>query len=53
MAKAVWNGILIAESEHYEIVERDVCFLPDFVNREYFSESDHHTALPGRTRLAT
>ena len=46
MAKAVWNGVVLAESEEYEIVEGNVYFPPNSVNREYFSDSDHQTRCP-------
>ena len=46
MAKAVWNGVVLAESEDYEIVEGNVYFPPDSINREFFTESDHQTRCP-------
>lgn len=43
MAKAVWNGAVLAESERYEVVEGNIYFPPDTVNRSYLRDSDHHT----------
>ena len=46
MAKATWNGVVLAESEEYEVVEGNVYFPPDSVKREHFTESDTHTVCP-------
>jgi uncharacterized protein (DUF427 family) len=43
MAKAIWNGAVLAESDRYEIVEGNVYFPPDTVRREYLRDSDTHT----------
>ncbi len=43
MAKAIWNGVVLAESEQTELVEGNHYFPPDTINRAYFKESDHHT----------
>ncbi len=43
MAKAIWNGQVIAESDAVEIVEGNAYFPPDSVNREYFQDSATHT----------
>lgn len=43
MAKAVWNGTVIAESQQYETVEGNVYFPPDALKREYIQASDTHT----------
>jgi uncharacterized protein (DUF427 family) len=40
MARALWNGKVIAESDRFEIVEGNVYFPPDSVNRAYFKGSD-------------
>jgi uncharacterized protein (DUF427 family) len=39
MAKAVWNGQTLAESETYETVEGNVYFPDESVKREYFRAS--------------
>ena len=46
MAKAEWNGVIIAESDRFEVVEGNVYFPPESVNREYLEESIHTTACP-------
>ena len=43
MARATWNGAVIAESDRFEIVEGNVYFPPDTVKREYLQPSDTHT----------
>lgn len=43
MAKAMWNGVVIAESESYEVVEGNVYFPAAAIQPEYFQASDHHT----------
>ena len=46
MAKATWNGAVIAESDDTVLVEGNHYFPPDSVNMEYFKQSDHHTVCP-------
>ena len=36
MAKAIWNGKVIAESDRFELVEGTVYFPADTISREYF-----------------
>jgi uncharacterized protein (DUF427 family) len=43
MAKAMWNGAVLAESDRFEIVEGNVYFPPDTVNRAYLRDSATHT----------
>ena len=43
MAKAKWNGALLAESEQTVEVEGNQYFPLSSVNRDYFQESDTHT----------
>ncbi|MCL6543414.1 MAG: DUF427 domain-containing protein [Roseiflexus sp.] len=43
MARAIWNGVVIAESDATIVVEGNHYFPPDSVNREYLRESDTHT----------
>ena len=43
MAKATWNGAVLAESEATTIVEGNHYFPPDSIRREYFKECDAHT----------
>jgi len=46
MPKAVWNGIVLAESDSTEIVEGNHYFPPNSVNKEYFEKSDTQTTCP-------
>jgi len=46
MAKAMWNGAVLAESGQFEVVEGNVYFPPSALKREYFSPSDTHTTCP-------
>ena len=46
MAKAIWNGAVLAESDQYESVEGNVYFPPTAIKREYFQSSDTHTTCP-------
>src|ERR1700684_921226 len=46
MAKAVWNGIVIAESENYETVEGNVYFPEAALKREYFRPSSTTSTCP-------
>lgn len=46
MAKAIWNGIVLAESNHTEMVEGNHYFPPNSIHKEYFKESSTHTVCP-------
>jgi uncharacterized protein (DUF427 family) len=43
MAKAIWNGAVVAESDNCEIVEGNHYFPPDTIKAEYFQPSNTHT----------
>jgi uncharacterized protein (DUF427 family) len=43
MARATWNGQVLAESDRYELVEGNVYFPPDTVRAEFLKPSDTHT----------
>lgn len=43
MAKAIWNGAILAESDHTEIVEGNHYFPRHTINKTYFKESTKHT----------
>lgn len=45
-AKAIWNGVTLAESDATIIVEGNHYFPPDSVKREAFQASDTHTTCP-------
>ena len=44
LAKAIWKGVILAQSDQCEIVERNYYFPPESVNRGYLKESDTHSA---------
>ncbi|MCB9430369.1 MAG: DUF427 domain-containing protein [Ardenticatenaceae bacterium] len=46
MAKATLNGTILAETDHYEVVEGNVYFSPESINRAFFQTSDLHTTCP-------
>jgi uncharacterized protein (DUF427 family) len=46
MAKATWNGTVLAESERYEVVEGNVYFPVEALRRERLRESGTHTTCP-------
>jgi uncharacterized protein (DUF427 family) len=43
MARATWNGAVLAESDEVELVEGNVYFPPSSVRRENLRESETHT----------
>jgi uncharacterized protein (DUF427 family) len=43
MAKATWNGAVLAESDRFEVVEGNVYFPPEALRREHTRPSDTHT----------
>jgi uncharacterized protein (DUF427 family) len=43
MARAIWNGAIIAESDATVVVEGNHYFPPEAVKREHLSESASHT----------
>lgn len=46
MARAVWNGAVLAESNDIRIVEGNAYFPPESVNHEYFRRSESRTRCP-------
>ena len=46
MARAVWNGEVLAESRDTIVVEGNHYFPRDSVNMAFFHESDNHTTCP-------
>lgn len=46
MAKAIWNGAVLAESNRTVEVEGNQYFPPDAVRREHLRESATHTTCP-------
>jgi uncharacterized protein (DUF427 family) len=43
MPRAVWNGVVVAESPTTEVVEGNHYFPPDSIKTEYFQPSATHT----------
>ncbi len=46
MAKAIWNGHVIAESETFEVVENNVYFPEASIRREFFRPSTTTSTCP-------
>lgn len=46
MARATWNGVVIAESDRFEMVEGNVYFPPEAVKGDYLRPSETHTVCP-------
>ena len=44
--KAIWNGVVIAESDDTVIVEGNHYFPKDALHREYVVDSTHQTTCP-------
>ena len=42
--KAIWNGVVIAESDDTVVVEGNHYFPPESVNRDYLAFSNHRSA---------
>lgn len=43
MSRAIWNGVVLAESDHCQRVEGNAYFPPHSIKRQYFKESATHT----------
>jgi len=46
MAKAVWQGQVLAESDDFEVVEGNVYFPPSAITKDLFEPSEHRTVCP-------
>lgn len=46
MARATWNGQVVAESDRYELVEGNVYFPPDAVKPEFLRPAEKTTSCP-------
>lgn len=46
MAKAIWEGVVLAESNQCVEVEGNQYFPPDTIHQEYFKPSAAHTLCP-------
>jgi uncharacterized protein (DUF427 family) len=52
MARATWNGEIIAEADRFEMVEGNVYFPPSSVKREFLVASDTRTLCPWKGRAS-
>jgi len=43
MPKAIWEGVVLAESDDTEIVEGNQYFPPDSLERQYLRKSEEHS----------
>lgn len=43
MARATWNGVILAECDVFEVVEGNVYFPAESIHKEYFRESSKQT----------
>jgi uncharacterized protein (DUF427 family) len=43
MPRAIWNGIVVAQSNRTEIVEGNHYFPPEAIHKQYFRDSATHT----------
>lgn len=43
MKRAIWNGVVVAESDDTIVIEGNHYFPPDSLRREHFQPSDHTT----------
>ena len=46
MAKAIWQGQVIAESNDFELVEGNVYFPQGSIKEEFLEPSEHHSVCP-------
>ena len=46
MAKATWNGVVLAESNDTIVIEGNQYFPPNSINKEYFNESSNSSVCP-------
>jgi len=46
MMRAMWNGVILAESDRTVVVEGNHYFPADSIKNEYFRKSQTHTTCP-------
>lgn len=46
MARAIWNGVVLAESDDTKIVEGNHYFPPESVNKDFFQDSSTNSFCP-------
>jgi len=52
MAKATWEGAVLAEADAGEVVEGNYYFPADSLNREYFENSDETSTCPWKGKAS-
>jgi uncharacterized protein (DUF427 family) len=52
MARAIWNGVVLAESDDTVVVEGNHYFPPESIDRQYFTPSDRCTNCPWKGEAA-
>ncbi|MCH8328884.1 MAG: DUF427 domain-containing protein [Nanoarchaeota archaeon] len=50
--KAIFNGVVIAESDKCKVVEGNQYFPPDSIKKEYFKPSSMHTICPWKGKAS-
>ncbi|MHA2105982.1 MAG: DUF427 domain-containing protein, partial [Candidatus Hodarchaeales archaeon] len=43
MARAIWNGVVLAESDKFETVEGNIYFPEESINKEHFEKSNENS----------
>lgn len=46
MPKALWNDVVIAQTERFETVEGNIYFPPESLDMQYFRASSNHSTCP-------
>lgn len=44
--KAIWNGVILAESDDTVVVETNHYFPADSINNDYFQKNSNHSSCP-------
>lgn len=52
MARATWNGVVVAESDATIIVEGNHYFPRDSIATDYFAENSQHTRCPWKGKAS-
>lgn len=52
MAKAIWEDVVLAESDDCVVVEGSLYFPPDSLKREHFKPSDTTTVCPWKGKAS-
>jgi len=50
--KAIFNGVVVAESDNCKVVEGNQYFPPDSIKKEYFKETKTHTICPWKGKAS-